>query len=120
MSEEIKKNDNFHEYHYLKINDFKTYFSTGVIGGPNLSGLLDLNFFVDRPTVPRITFHKIVDHKINPMESNREGRNGSIRELQCGVILDLNTAKALYSWLGRHIDALEKISNEIKENDSNK
>ena len=103
-----KKSEDTTEFdvHYVKSNDFKTCLSTGAIGGVTPNGLIDINFFVDRNPIPKKITYKIENGKLGS-DIETEGKEGSIREVTTGIIMDLNTAKSLINWLDEKIKIIE-------------
>ena len=114
MAEDIKKTTS-HEYHYIKTNDFRSVFVTGAIGGPTVLGLLDMNVFIDRPAIPTSTKHAITEKQTIGEEVSKVVREGSIREVQIGLLMDINVARAIKGWLDSNILILEKQLNDINK-----
>ena len=92
--------------HYIKNEEFKTVFATGAHGGITLNGLLNVNFYCDRTVIPRKSQLKVDDNGLIS-EVDTEGRDGGIREVQVGVLMDISTAKNIINWLDSHIKTLE-------------
>lgn len=109
---EEKSHEKEFEIKYVKSTDFKNYFSTGVIGGGTLNGLININFFVDTIKLPERVARKIKDDLISNEETKPKTALGSIRELQVGILVDINTAKKIEKWLHERIELHE---NEVKK-----
>ena len=102
-------------FHYIKNENFRTGFASGVIGGVTVKGLINLNFYIDRVPIPEYASHE-VDKKTGQVlmpPFDVKTKQGSIREVQSGVEIDLATAKELQKWLTTHIEALEKGINKL-------
>ena len=98
-------------FNYIKADNFHSMLATGVIGGITLNSLVDMNFFTDRVTIPQKISFAINNGQI-AKEMNRESKDGSVREVQFGVLMDVNTAKGLVTWLNERIKIIES---EIKK-----
>ncbi len=95
--------------HYIKNNDFKTIFSTGMYGGITINGLINVNFCVDRTAIPTKT-ESAVDLNTNTLkEEKKESRDGIVKEVQIGVLMDVNMAKHTVAWLQQQIKQLEDL-----------
>lgn len=97
--------------HYVKNNDFRTVFTSGIFGGVTPSGLINMNFFSDRAPIPkRITFE--VDPKAGQLnnEVERDSKEGVVREVHFGMLIDINTAKSVVEWLNQKIAHLENLN----------
>ena len=97
-----------HPFHYIKNESFRTSFASGVVGGITINGYIDMNFYIDRPSIPVKTILKFEQNpEASVTESIVENKDGSIREVSTGIIMDLNTAKNFHKWLGDKISILE-------------
>ena len=97
---------------YIKADNFHSVLSTGVIGGITINSLIDLNFFTDRVTIPKsVTLE--VDENGQQKEISRDTKTGVIREVQFGVLMDVNTAKTLVEWLNNNIKLIEANTNKV-------
>jgi hypothetical protein len=97
------------DIHFLKSNDFRTVFASGIYGGPTPNGLINVNFFTDRSPLPnRVTYEIDPTNPVLKQEKEKEGRKGFVREVHFGVVLDINTAKATIEWLQTQIETIEK------------
>lgn len=97
-------------YHYIKSTAFRVVHADGVFGGPTPKGYLQLDFFNERFPIPQVIEHSIAEIKGDKAsvgeELSRSGREGVVREVEVGVVLDRESAEALRDWLTRHIDQL--------------
>jgi hypothetical protein len=101
--------------HFVKNNDFKTVPGSGVFGGITSSGLINMVIFTERVPLPENIIVEI-DDELGTIkrEVSREIKQGTMRELQMGVLFDIETAKATANWLNSHVESLEKIINANK------
>lgn len=96
------------ETHYVKSSDFRTVLGTGVFGGVTTNGLVNANFFTDRvplPTKISLSVNETTGEVGD--ELYREGKNGVIREVQFGVIMDVETARIVRDWLTKNIELID-------------
>ena len=98
------------ETHFLKSSDFKTIYGSGVFGGITPQGLININFFTERAPLPKRIVLEI-DEKTGSLlgEVERESKEGLIREVNCGILMDINAAKQLLNWLQEKIDQHEDL-----------
>ncbi len=102
-------------FHYVKNNDFKTVFASGIIGGLNISGLINMNFFIDRTVIPRNAILEVGDDGLlSEIVGAGDKKDGVIREISCGVVMDVPTAKQTIQWLEQMISTIEKPNTTSK------
>ena len=94
---------------YVKSHDYKASLSTGVYGGITVNGLININFFVDRVIIPSHQEFEVDENGtvLNQISEKKDG--DSLREVQYGALLDLNTAKLVVDWLGKKIKEHETL-----------
>lgn len=90
---------------YTKAPYYKKVSATGVVGGATPNGGLIVHFFHESQDLPE-TIRINIDAK-GMKEESLQGELGYTRELQVGVVLDTNTARAVGQWL---IDRANEIS----------
>lgn len=86
---------------YQKSVDYKSSLASGVYGGANSNGIIEINFFLDRFSLPS---QEIVPTNV---EHTMITTSGITREVQCGIFLDINSAKIISQWLKDQLDKLE-------------
>ena len=97
------------ETHYLKNNDFKTVQGNGVFGGITNNGQINMSFYTDRAPIPKkITLDVDPDSGAILGEIERDCKEGIIREVHFGVLLDRETAKSIVEWLNEKIETLDQ------------
>lgn len=97
------------DFHYLKTNSYRSIHVDGVFGGLTPRGNLYLELFLERKPTPRKVKHLVKDSGIVGDEIEREGKAGFIREIECGLIMDIVTAKKLREWIDNKINEFEEI-----------
>jgi hypothetical protein len=94
---------------YIKSYDFKISLATGVYGGIATNGLINVNFFNERAVLPDSQTIEI-DENGKTIGKEIDERDGDItRELQSGILIDINAAKVVINWLQGKIDEHEKV-----------
>ena len=100
-------------FHYIKSNLFRVVHVDGAIGGASPRGLIQINFYSERQPIPKQTVHALVDDKLGEeIRERRISRDGIVREIEVGAMLDLNGAMSLYVWLEEHIKILQSVKSE--------
>ena len=106
---------------YIKSNSFRVIHADGIHGG--LSPDLDIHMaiFTERWPFPREIFHAInEDGTLGPEDlTKRKVRKGLVREIDADVIIDVQTAKSIVTWLNEkimQIDALHASKTSKKLN----
>jgi uncharacterized protein YuzE len=96
------------EIKYLRAYDYRASVSTGVYGGITPTGLISANFYIDRIAVPDSEEIEVSeDGKVVGQPVVHTGAH-LIREVQHGVLMDLNSARVIVNWLNGKIVELEK------------
>ncbi|HET6421432.1 MAG TPA: hypothetical protein VFG19_14850 [Geobacteraceae bacterium] len=99
-------------FKYIFTYDYNPKYVNGAHGGVSPRGELVVNFYLERPPLPNA-----VSHEINPNGTigpeaavDPEDLNSSlVRYVSSGVVLSLQTARDLHSWLGEKIRELEAL-----------
>lgn len=100
---------------YIKTNNYRTYYIDGAHGGltPKLKLYMDL--FIDRNITPRIIEHNINEDGTLQTEGRIiETKEGTAREIECGIVMDMDTAKSIYDWLGTKIEEYNQIVQKLQ------
>jgi hypothetical protein len=93
---------------YLKAPDFKTTLATGVYGGITGNGLINANFFTDRTIIPKYQVIEVSEGGVQIGLPVDERDGDLMREVQGGILMDIQTAKVIVAWLDSKIDEFEK------------
>ena len=104
-----KKQNNEVTIHYLKTASYRTYHVDGVYGGITPKGGLYCELFIDRNVTPQTVTHEVTEEGHLGTEKQRSGKKGLIREIECGLVLDINTAIALKNWLEGKIKEHDRL-----------
>lgn len=94
------------EVHYIKSSDFRTIFGNGVFGGITPLGQLNINFFSERAAIPKRVVYAAgkLENPLELTEIEREGKDGIVREVQFGILMDMNMAISFRNWLDSKIE----------------
>ena len=99
-------------FNYKRINNYRTYHVDGVFGGLNAKGNLILELFSEKNPMPKFVVQEITDKGEIGKEIKRDkGESGVIRQIECGLFMDMLTAIALRNWLDAKIKEYEKKLN---------
>ncbi len=81
------------------------------------SGKIFLGIYNERFPIPTATVHEIgPDGKVgDEMRSERESRNAILREIDVGVEMDLDVARATREWLDDKIKDLESRKKDVQK-----
>jgi hypothetical protein len=109
--------------HYIKSNYFRVIHADGAIGGFTPRGEMFFSLFNERAPLPDVTVQAVENGKLGQeITDQRQGSQGIIRELEVGIVMDVNVAKSLVAWLEERIkvadqmraDAQVSRENEVK------
>ncbi len=104
------------EFKYTKSPDYRLKYVNGAFGGPSPKGEIKIDFFIDHMEAPDLLVHAITPSgQIGEEIERKPARRPITRELQVGIIINLNDAKSVHEWLGRHIRILEEQIKEKKK-----
>ena len=98
------------KFHYLKSNLFRIIHADGALGG--LTPTLELFFtlYSQRAPIPRVTVQPVLPSGQlgDEIMSERETKEGIIREPEVGVIMNIATAKVFHKWLTGKLELADK------------
>ncbi len=104
------------KFHYEKSHLFRIVHVDGAIGG--LTPTLDLfiSIYNQRAPIPKVTVQKVSPggQLGDEVIEERVQKEGVFREVEVGLVMNLNVAKALSQWLIDKIDLAEKTQKQIE------
>lgn len=103
-----KKEDKI-DFHHVPSNTYRTYHVDGIFGGLTPRGLVSMECYLERQPLPTRIQHVINESGQIGDEVERDSQSGIIRDVECGLIMDINTAKSLLAWLTRKIEEYDSI-----------
>lgn len=105
------------EDNYKKINfkykfteDYNPEYINGAYGGVSPRGEIIVNFYFERTPIPYEENYNInKDGDIVGLSKTHPKDHAAniIRYVPTGIVMNLESAKSVYQWLGEHIEALE-------------
>ncbi len=114
---EAKKNlSDTIDIHYLKTNNYRTYHVDGIFGGitPDAKKVY-LELFVQRSATPNKIEHAVTQEgAVGKETGHRVGKEGLVREIESGLIMDLEVAEILKKWLDKQIKSCKKSNINAK------
>lgn len=91
---------------YNKIlHNFRALHVDGAYGGVTPNGLININFYSERLSIPKATDYSVDDEKnsLVKISDSPDSKNGLIREFEMGVYMTLNAAGELHKWIGEQL-----------------
>ena len=107
---------------YIFADDYNPVYVSGAHGGVTARGEIVANFFLERHALPISQTYQILNENSIGEEIKREPKDlksSVVRFVHQGIILNLQNAKILNSWLNDRIEELEKYSSNDKEIEKN-
>jgi hypothetical protein len=99
-------------FHYIKTPSYRSYHVDGVFGSLTPRGNLYCEFFIDRNVTPQTAVHELSkDGHLSGTPKKTTGKEGFVREIECGIIMDIDTVYNFREWLD---DKIEKYKKDIK------
>ncbi|MCH8032844.1 MAG: hypothetical protein IH950_03665 [Bacteroidetes bacterium] len=97
-------------FRYKHLNNYRTYHVDGVFGGFNAKGNLILELFTEKNPLPKFIVQEMTKKGEIGKEIERDrGETGVIRQIECGLSMDISTATSLRNWLDGKIEEYENI-----------
>lgn len=98
-------------FKYKFPEDYNPIYTNGVFGGSTPKSEIIMNFFLERQPIPYSEIRKVNEkgELIGTPLITREEEEALkiVRYVSTGVVMNLETAKAIHEWLGQHIQHLE-------------
>ena len=103
-------------FHYIKANGFRVIHIDGAHGGITPRGAIFAALYSERSPIPETTTHPIAEDGTLGEENkeDRKAREGIVREVEVGIMMDLGSAEAFHQWLGNHIKTLKGFQEDAK------
>ena len=106
-------------FHFLKSNFYRVVHADGAYGGVTPRQGIFVTFYSERLPIPKVMVNHVdaAGRLREEIRSERQVKDGVIRESEVGVAMDLEVAKSLLIWLKDKIEILEaqKVSTETLE-----
>ena len=103
-------------FHYEKSSQFRVIHVDGAVGGLTPTLEVFVSIYNQRAPIPKVTVQKILPNGQlgDEIVEERVQKPGVFREVEVGLVMNLNVAKALHQWLGEKIELAEKTQNQIQ------
>ena len=85
-------------FNFTKSALFRVIHANGAFGGVSPAGEISISFYSERFAIPVQITHEIEGNQIGK-EVSRKGGTAIERELECQVMMDVNTAVIVRDWL---------------------
>ena len=95
-------------FHYIKSNSFRVVHGDGVWGGGTPNGNISMSFWSQRAPIPQTLTHEITPGGDLGDEIARESKQDVIREVEVAVVVSLDVAKSLVTWLEDKVERLDR------------
>ena len=99
---------------------FRVVHADGVWGGVTPYGKVYMTFFSETPPLPEAMAYSLsADGTVQEeVRADRRGSTNPSREVEVGVVMDLNIARSFLKWLAEKIDWIEKAQREMAGKES--
>lgn len=95
-------------FHLIKSPNFESRRVDGAIGTLAPNGKVSLSFFVERGPIPKTVTHEIEeDGTLGPVKK-KTGKEGVVREIQSGILLDIESLRDLCEQLTAMLTKFEE------------
>ncbi len=114
---ENKENEMSVTFKYKFADNYNPVYVNGAYGGVSSRGEIVANFFLERLPLPNSVTHRVgkngfVGEIIEEENKPRDLNKSSIRFVQSGIVVNIETAKEIRDWLDKQIKLLENDVNE--------
>jgi len=98
-------------FNWQRSNHFRVVHADGAYGGLTPYGNVFFTLYSDHPVFPETTIHSLTEEgALGPeLSGEKKLKDGVHRELEVGVVMNLQTAKALQLWLEERVKILESL-----------
>jgi hypothetical protein len=107
------------EFNYLKSNQFRVIHADGAIGDETPAGKLFLAFYSERHLLPDSQTFKVNEEGrlvSEVLEKRKVNSNGNVmREMEIGIMLDIEVAKGFVISLVNMIREIEKDESQLEQ-----
>ena len=102
-------------FEYIKSNYFRVIHVDGVFGGITPRGHIHMSVWSQRGATPDRVTHEVKPNGEVGRETARQGSDAIIRELEAGLVLDVNLARSVVKWLQDKIQRAEEQETDVNE-----
>jgi hypothetical protein len=95
------------KFHLIKGNFFRVIHVDGAVGGITPSREIFLSLYNERAAIPQLVEQAISADGSLGQEISRDGKDGIVREIEVGVMLNAQVAQGIAEWLLKQAQILE-------------
>ena len=97
------------DIYYDRTPSYRVYHVDGAHGGWTGKAYLAFDFYVEQSPSPQVIRHNVDDKGQLGDIVARGGREGIVRQSECGVIMDFMAAVQFHAWLGERIEHAQRV-----------
>lgn len=102
--------------HFVKSNFFRVVHADGAWGGVTPQLKIHMDIYNERQPIPRSMRSRVVGDRIGEeIRDAREGKEGVVREVEVGVVMDVVVAEQVVAWLTERIALARKLMSEVQK-----
>lgn len=100
---------------YQKSHAFRVIHADGAYGGTSPRLQLFVAFYNERFPIPKVLTYETTASggPVRELTDERESKEGVVREIEVGVLMDLAAAKGFLAWLTDEVSKLEKRREQV-------
>ena len=103
-------------FDYIKGQQFRVIHADGAIGGLTPNGHIHMSLYSERPPIPRRMVFTIEGSRLgNELLAERVVRDAIVREVDIDVIMTVDVAESLVTWLTEKVIELRKMGETRKD-----
>ena len=109
--------DNNITFKYKYPEDYNPLYVNGAYGGINVQGEIVANFYFERIPMPKTITHELKsDGNLGEILSTgpEDLSKSVVRYVQSGIVINLEVAKQIHTWLGKQIELRESQNQKKK------
>lgn len=93
-------------FEYTKTGSYRSYHVDGAYGGVTPRGKISVDFYTEKFPTPTTTEHILAEDGTIGAETGRESTPAITRQIEAGIVLDMDAAVSLRNWLNGKIEEL--------------
>lgn len=102
-------------YKYNKVPGYRTYSVDGAFGGLAPKNKIYVEFFAEKRALPRFTRHEVLENGAIGEPIGHAPDKEILREVECGIYLDINTAISLADWLNKRVAKYKELVAKLEK-----
>jgi hypothetical protein len=103
------------KFYYQKSTFHQEIKADGAVGGVAPTGdKIAMSVYTERNPIPQVVVQELSDEGILGAEilDKRESKVGVVRSVQATIHMDVPQARAIYEWIGRQLQEIEKLGSK--------